>query len=106
MYRVREQGGACLDQPPDPNSTTNPDPDSNPNPNKVAPAATNQSISDIMTRNGYERRRWDHEDDGGRSLTPHNQLWVRKGPWEPATYRWRPWARDSAAEGIGTKGGA
>ena len=61
---------------------------------KVAPASTNQSIAEIMTRNGYERRRWEHEDDGDRSLTPHNQLWVRTAPWEPATYSWRPWVRD------------
>ena len=91
------------------NHSTNPSPNPSPNPNpdKVAPASTNQSISDIMTRNGYERRRWDHEDDGARPLTPHNQLWVRKGPWEPATYKWRPWSRDGGVgEGIGTKGGA
>ena len=51
--------------------------------------------------------RWDHEDDGDRSLTPHNQLWVRKGPWEPATYKWRPCSGDGGAgEGIGTRGGA
>lgn len=60
---------------------------------KVAPASTNQSIAELMTRNGYERRRWEHEDDGDKPLTP-NQLWVRTAPWEPATYSWRPWVRD------------
>ena len=63
---------------------------------KVAPASTNQSIAELMTRNGYERRRWEHEDDGDKPLTPQNQLWVRTAPWEPATYSWRPWVRDGA----------
>ena len=38
---------------------------------KVAPASTNQSIAELMTRNGYERRRWEHEDDGVKPLTPN-----------------------------------
>jgi len=63
---------------------------------KVAPASTNQSIAELMTRNGYERRRWEHEDDGDKPLAPQNQLWVRTAPWEPETYSWRPWVRDGA----------
>lgn len=58
----------------------------------VAPASTNRSIEAIMTRNGYERTAWAHEADAARALR-QNQLWVRRGPWEPAKYRWRPWTQ-------------
>ena len=57
----------------------------------VAPASVNRSIHTIMTRNGYERTAWAHEEVAARTLR-HNQLWVRQGPWEPERYRWRPWA--------------
>ena len=71
---------------------------------KVAPQATNRSIAEIMTRNGYERRAWAHEADGDRTLE-QNQLWVWRGEWAPQSYRWRPWAdprvNASAAPGGG-----
>ena len=53
----------------------------------LSPVSNNESIANIMTLHGYERKPWLHEFDATRPLS-HNQLWVRKGAWEPTSYRY------------------
>ena len=56
----------------------------------IAPVSTNRSIAHIMSRHGYAREPWAHEDKGLHPLG-QNQLWVRQDEWNPTSYRWRPW---------------